>query len=79
VNLESALRFVEYEAQQCRERIPYDRDAHEMFCLLLPGLLRAFNLEPMDGWEAEAFRRKFKETLNQKNCARGHSLALTKK
>ncbi len=66
---ESALRFLEYEARQCRELIPTDKDAHEMFCLLLPSILSAFDLRPMNGWEAAAFRKEFREQLTKKNCA----------
>jgi hypothetical protein len=79
VTIESALRFLEHEAQRCRELIPTDRDAHEMFCLLLPSLRSAFQLEPMEGLEARAFRQELKEKLNQKNSRQVNSLALSKK
>jgi hypothetical protein len=79
MTIESALRFLDHEAQLCRERIPCDRDAHEIFCLLLPALRRAFDLAPMDSFEAGTVRKEFKELLNQKNCARGNDLALNKK
>jgi len=60
---EQALRFAAYEAAECR-----NRDACEALCLLLPPLLSALSLEPMNGYEAEAFRREFKERLGF-NCA----------
>lgn len=69
MSIESALRFLEHEARLCRELIPTDRDAHEMFCLLLPAILGAFDLQPMDGREAAAFRKEFREELTKKNCA----------
>jgi hypothetical protein len=55
---ENALRFLEHEAGECR-----DRDAHEALCLLLPALLRAFDLERMNDYEALAFRQKFKHAV----------------
>ena len=55
---EQALRFVAYEACWCR-----DRDAHEALCLLFPAVLRVLSLKPMDGREAEAFRRELKQSL----------------
>jgi hypothetical protein len=58
VTAEQALRFIAHEAAWCRHR-----DAHEALCLLLPPLLRALSLEPMDRSEAEKFRREFKAVL----------------
>jgi len=55
---EQALRFAVYEAAESR-----DRDACEALCLLFPPLLSALSLEPMNGYEAEAFRREFKQRL----------------
>ena len=55
---EDALRFVAYESTWCR-----NRDAHEALCLLLPSVLRALSLPPMNGYEADAFRRELKEQL----------------
>ena len=52
---EQALRFVAYEASWCR-----NRDASEAVCLLLPPVLRALDLSPMDSFEAERFRRELK-------------------
>jgi len=40
-----------------------DRDKCEALCLLLPALLHAFNLAPMDDLEATAFRHRLKEEL----------------
>jgi hypothetical protein len=54
----NALRFLDHQARLCR-----DRDAHEALCLLLPAMLRAFELEPMEEMEAAAFRYEFKEVL----------------
>ena len=48
---EQALRFAAYEAAECR-----NRDACEALCLLLPPLLSALSLEPMNGYEADSFR-----------------------
>lgn len=53
-----ALRFIAYEASECR-----GKDAHEALCLLPPALLRACSLKPMDGREAAAFRAQLKKTL----------------
>jgi hypothetical protein len=61
VNTEDALRFLALEASECRER-----DAHEALCLLLPGLLRVLSLQPMNHYEASAFRKQFKEQLTKK-------------
>lgn len=61
---EDALRFAAFEAAECR-----DRDAHEALCLLFPALMRTLSLEPMDGFEARAFRHELKQRLAS------HSLA----
>ena len=58
MTLENALRYLDYEAGECR-----GHDAHEALCLLLPALRRAFDLQPMNGYEAGAFRSKLKQTL----------------
>jgi len=58
VTAEQALRFVAYEAAWCR-----DRDAGEALCLLLPPVLRALDMSPMDSFEAERFRRELKAVL----------------
>ena len=55
---EQALRFVAYEAAECR-----DNDDCEALCLLLPPLLSTLALVPMNGFEAEDFRREFKNRL----------------
>jgi hypothetical protein len=55
-----ALRFLDHEARQCR-----DRDAHEALCLLLPTLLRVLRLTPMDSFEALDFRCQLREKLKQ--------------
>ncbi len=59
MNAEEAIRFVAHQASLCREH-----ETHEALCLLLPGLLRVLELEPMTGFEAEVFRRKFKGHLD---------------
>ena len=55
---ENAIRFLHHEAALCR-----GLDASEAFCLLLPALIRIFELEPMEDPEAEAFRYQFKQRL----------------
>lgn len=65
---ENALRFLDFEARECR-----DRDAHEALCLLLPALMRALELRRMDGYEAEVFRLKLKRTLERKAFCETHS------
>ena len=64
MSIEDALRFLDYQAQVCR-----DRDTHEALCLLLPSMLSVFALEPMTEREATAFRKEFREQLTKKNCA----------
>lgn len=59
MKLEDALRFLEHEASYCRSH-----DSHEALCLLPPALLRALELRPMNGYEAEQFRRELKEKLS---------------
>ena len=44
---EDAIRFVDYQARQCR-----DRDSSEALCLLLPAILKILSLQPMTGLEA---------------------------
>jgi hypothetical protein len=58
MNPEDALRFIHHEAGFCR-----DRDAHEALCLLLPALLRACDLRPMNGYEAQAFRKRLHDLV----------------
>ena len=58
MTVEQALRFAAYEASECR-----DRDADEALCLLFPPLLRVLDLEPMDDFEARAFRHELKLLL----------------
>lgn len=65
MNPADALRFLEHEASFCRSR-----DAHEALCLLVPALLRALELEPMNGYEAEQFRRELKEEIIHARAAR---------
>jgi hypothetical protein len=55
---QDALRFLNHEAAFCR-----DRDAHEALCLLLPALLRACDLRPMNGYEAQAFRAQLHDLV----------------
>jgi hypothetical protein len=56
----NAIRFLHSEAAKCR-----DRDACEALCLLLPALLKVFNLDPMEDVEAAAFRYQFREELHR--------------
>ena len=58
-----AVRFLHHQSALCR-----DRDAHEALCLLLPALMEALALQPMTESESRAFRREFKQQLNQKNA-----------
>jgi hypothetical protein len=58
MNPTDALRWLAHEAQRCR-----DRDTCEALCLLFPPLLRSLDLPPMGEVEAEAFRHRLKETL----------------
>jgi len=60
MNVQDALRFLEHEASYCREH-----DSHEALCLLLPAMLRALELEPMNGYEAEEFKRQLRQELSQ--------------
>lgn len=60
MNAIDALRFVDHEAALCR-----DRDSAEAVCLLLPPLLTALCLEPMDSFEADAFRRELKRWVDE--------------
>ena len=55
-----AMRFLDHEAVLCR-----NHDAHEALCLLLPALLRALELSPMDDYEALAFRIEFHNALHR--------------
>jgi hypothetical protein len=55
---EDALRFLEFEAAYCRTR-----EESEALCLLLPSLLKVFELTPMDGYEAKKFRDELKRAL----------------
>jgi len=50
MSADDAIRFLEHEAQLCR-----DRDAHEALCLLLPAMLHVLNLPAMDSADAAAF------------------------
>lgn len=58
MNAADALRFLAHEASNCR-----DHDSHEALCLWLPSMMRIFHSEPMNGYEAEAFKAEFKELL----------------
>jgi hypothetical protein len=65
MNVTDALRFIEHEASYCRSR-----DSHEALCLLLPAVLKALELEPMNGYEAEQFRRELRQILTNARAAR---------
>jgi hypothetical protein len=56
----NAIRFLHSEAAKCR-----DRDACEALCLLMPALLKVFDLDPMEDVEAAAFRYQFREELHR--------------
>lgn len=55
---EQAIRFVAHEAGECR-----GRDASEALCLLLPAMIKALDLRPMEALEARAFRYELKQRL----------------
>jgi hypothetical protein len=55
---DDALRFIAHEAKRC-----HDRDAHEALCLLLPAIVRALNLPPMDYAQALAFHLELREAI----------------
>lgn len=57
-----AIRFLNHQAAKCR-----DRDAAEAICLLLPAMTKIMDLEPMDDFEAAAFRYAFKQDLEKLN------------
>jgi len=57
----NALRFLDHEAQSCR-----DLDSHEALCLLLPSILRALDLEPMTKFEALEARLELRNCLKEK-------------
>lgn len=61
MDAETALRFLAYEAQRCR-----DRDGHEMHVLLYPAMLRVLDLQPMDTVEAAAARCEFNQSLRER-------------
>lgn len=61
---EDTIRFLHHEASYCRER-----DQHEAFCLLLPAFLQVLGLEPMNGYEAEQFRKELRENLAHARAA----------
>jgi hypothetical protein len=63
VTAERAIRFVAYEARECR-----NRDACEALCLLLPALLKIAELPPMDDLEAAAVRFQIKQELCGQNA-----------
>jgi hypothetical protein len=60
MNATDSLRFLEHEASFCRSH-----DSHEALCLLLPAMLRALELEPMNGYEAQAFRAELKKRITE--------------
>ena len=61
MNTSDALRYLDHEAKECR-----DRDMHEALCLLLPAMLRVLELEPMNDLEAIAFHRELQLLLQEK-------------
>lgn len=73
VTAAQAIRFLHGEAQRCRDFATAARnnggnprevaDRLEMFCLLLPALLRVYQLQPLDAAEALAFQAQLHATL----------------
>ena len=63
-----ALRFLHYQSLECRTR-----DAHEALCLLIPGLMHTLELEPMKGYEAEAFRKELRNRLEKISTTKIHA------
>lgn len=60
MNATEALRFIEHEASYCRSH-----DSHEALCLLIPAVLKALELQPMNGYEAETFKAELRENLTR--------------
>lgn len=58
MNASDAIRYLAHEAKLCR-----DRDGHEAFCLLLPGLCKVLDLRPADDFEALDFQKQFHDAL----------------
>lgn len=58
---EQSLRFLAYEASSWNRY----QDEAEMLCLLLPVLVKASGLQPMNGYEAETFRRELRAWLDR--------------
>ena len=56
----NAIRFLAHQARLCR-----DRDSCEAFCLLLPAMVRIFEMEAMQDIEAEAFKYEFRLLLQK--------------
>lgn len=65
-----AIRFLHHQASECR-----DRDTSEAFCLLLPSILEALQLQPMSDPQAWAFRSELKNYLQQKKYGAHQSAA----
>ncbi len=59
MNAADALRFVAHEAAWCRTK-----DEAEALCLLFPPLCKATGLQPMSGYEADAFRAELRDWLH---------------
>lgn len=57
---EDAIRFLAHEARVCR-----DRDTAEALCLLLPAMCQLLCLQPMDPYEAIAYRLRMREELRE--------------
>jgi len=61
MSAQDALRYLDHQAQRCR-----DRDSHEALCLLLPSLMRVLDLEPMTSFEALDFWVNFRDAMKEK-------------
>lgn len=61
MSADDAIRFIAHEAKRC-----HDRDAHESLCLLLPAVLNALELPPMDYAEALAFEIDLRAKLRER-------------
>lgn len=58
---EDAIRYIAHEGARC-----HDRDSHEALVLLLPSILNALGLEPMNYADALAFTIELRDSVRQR-------------
>lgn len=68
---EESLRFLAHETAWWSRY----QDEAESICLLVPVLVKAAGLEPMNGYEAEAFRARLREWLEAEGRIAAHGPA----